>query len=360
MLFSATLNDRVKDLAELALMKPVRVNATTVNHVTQTLEQEFVKTPTEDLREAVLLSLIIRNYTKRVIIFCATRIIVHRIAILLGLSGMRFAEIHGHLSMRERVHGLTKFQKDEVDFLVATDLASRGLDIVNVETVINFNIPFDTTRYIHRVGRTARMGNVGRAVTIYNADEYSKIKRFGKHCCAKVESKVTRRIIAASAVKQWYDSIESINPDVEEILQEEKIDKELDYANLIMRKSENINKYRKDILGRPEREWFQTTKEKREAEEEEFERMKEIAAKEDVTEKTPKPKPDAAERKKISARERWQWRRQKTKDERKKEFELSRTLGKKSKCRSRYNERTVQLKNSDKKIKSKRRRSTKG
>jgi len=87
MLFSATMNTSVQDLAALALVKPVRVHANPVNRVAETLEQEFVKAPGETFREAVLLSLCTRNYTARVIVFCATRQAAHRLAIIFGLCG---------------------------------------------------------------------------------------------------------------------------------------------------------------------------------------------------------------------------------------------------------------------------------
>merc|ERR1719454_736954 len=90
MLFSATMNTSVEDLAGLALVKPVRVHASPVNRVAETLQQEFVKAPAEAYREAVLMSLVTRNYKERVIIFCATRQSAHRLAIVFGLCGLKF------------------------------------------------------------------------------------------------------------------------------------------------------------------------------------------------------------------------------------------------------------------------------
>ena len=126
MLFSATLNASVDDLAALALVKPVRVHANPVNRVVKTLEQEFVKVPSESLREAVLLSTVSRNYKKRAIVFCGTKHAAHRLAIIFGLCGLSFAELHGNLQQSQRVLSLKAFQEEEADFLLATDLASRG------------------------------------------------------------------------------------------------------------------------------------------------------------------------------------------------------------------------------------------
>jgi len=256
MLFSATLNASVGDLAELALLKPVRVHVNKVNRVAEMLEQEFVKAPKEELREAVLLSLVTRNYTKRVIVFCATKKATHRIAILLGLNGLSFTEISGNLLQADRVRALQSFQSGSADFLVATDLAARGLDLQNVDTVINFHLPLDTPRYIHRVGRTARAGRSGRAVTIYTPEEYLKVKKLGKQVCTQVKAKVFKRNIAAEALTQWAETIESLEGDIEEIQQEEGIERESRYANMLMDKSDNMTKNKEAIHSRPAKTWF--------------------------------------------------------------------------------------------------------
>merc|ERR1712039_1152410 len=170
------------------------------------------------------MSLVERNYTTRVIIFCATKQAAHRLAIIFGLCGKRFAEIHGNLSQGERQRSLQRFQKGEADYLLATDLAARGLDLCNVETVINFHLPLDVSRYIHRVGRTARMGRAGRAVTVYCPEEYSKVKKLGRQCCTKVKSKVVKRTVASEAVQQWVDKIKDLSDDIAEIIQDESLE----------------------------------------------------------------------------------------------------------------------------------------
>ncbi|CAL1130462.1 unnamed protein product [Cladocopium goreaui] len=262
MLFSATLNASVEDLAALALVKPQRIHASPVNAVAQTLEQEFVKAPSAELREAALLSLASRNYNSRVIIFCSTKEVTHRLAIIFGLSGLKFAEIHGNLSQVARAASLQQFQNGEANFLLATDIASRGLDLPDIKTVINFQLPVDVTRYIHRVGRTARMGRAGRAVTIYCPDEYTKVKQLGRQCCNKVKSKVLRRSIAAEAIQHWADRIAGFEQDIKSIIEEEQVDKELELADLLTQKSENMQKYKQDIQSRPAKEWFMSNKDK--------------------------------------------------------------------------------------------------
>lgn len=274
MLFSATMNTSVEDLAALALVRPVRVHASPVNRVAETLEQEFVKVPSEELREAVLLSLCSRNYTSQVIVFCATRQATHRIAILFGLCGLSFAEIHGNLSQVERVSALQQFQDGKASFLIATDLAARGLDLRNVKTVINFHLPLDISRYIHRVGRTARMGRTGRAVTIYVTSEYERVKKLGKQCATKVKSKVLKRTVAAEAVKTWANRITELEEDVKAIREEESLEREMQLADILAQKSDNLQKYKAEIHSRPAKHWIMSNADKRKLKEDDGERIR--------------------------------------------------------------------------------------
>lgn len=274
MLFSATMNTSVEDLSSVALVRPVRVHASAMNRVTETLEQEFVRAPSEELRESVLLSLCTRNYTNQVIVFCATRQAAHRLAIIFGLCGLSFAEIHGNLPQGDRVKALQKFQTREADFLLATDLAARGLDLANVETVINFHLPLDISRYIHRVGRTARMGRSGRAVTIYTTAEYGKVKKLGRQCATKVKSKVIKRTVAADAVRTWADKVAGFEEDISSIYEEEGIERELRLADIFANKSENIVKHKAEINARPAKTWIMTNVDKRKLKEADGERVR--------------------------------------------------------------------------------------
>jgi len=278
MLFSATMNTSVEELAKLALVKPVRVSANPVNRVAETLEQEFVKAPSEKLREAVLMSLVSRSYKSRVIVFCATRHAAHRLAIVFGLCGLSFAEIHGNLPQGDRVQALQRFQRQEADFLLATDLAARGLDLCNVETVINFHLPLDVSRYIHRVGRTARMGRAGRAVTIYCPEEYTKVKKLGRQCCSQVKSKVLKRTVAGDAVDTWATKIDGFKEDIEAILEDESLEKEIRLADMLAGKSDNLQKHKAAINGRPAKTWYMTNNEKRKAKQADGERVREAEA----------------------------------------------------------------------------------
>lgn len=92
-------------------------------------------------------------------------------AIILGLLGLKACELHGNLSQTQRIQAFLDFKEDKYQYLLATDLAARGLDIKEVKTVVNYELPKELTKYIHRIGRTARAGSVGTSLTICNDEE---------------------------------------------------------------------------------------------------------------------------------------------------------------------------------------------
>ena len=96
------------------------------------------------------------------IVFVRAKKSTHRLRVLFGLAGLNAVELHGDLSQRERLESLDRFRNGQADYLLATDVAARGLDIPGIETVINMNMPANFKSYLHRVGRTARAGRHGR------------------------------------------------------------------------------------------------------------------------------------------------------------------------------------------------------
>lgn len=117
-------------------------------------------------REALLIALCTRSFaTGRTIIFFRSKAQAHRMKILFTLFGQgleRSDELHGDLTQEQRLRALKRFREGEIGFLLATDLASRGLDIKGIENVINYEMPKSIEIYLHRVGRTARAGRKGR------------------------------------------------------------------------------------------------------------------------------------------------------------------------------------------------------
>ncbi|KAL0438404.1 UNVERIFIED_CONTAM: DEAD-box ATP-dependent RNA helicase 28 [Sesamum latifolium] len=229
MLFSATMTEQVDDLIKLSLNKPLRLSADPSTKRPATL--------TED----------------------GTKKAAHRLKILFGLAGFKAAELHGDLTQAQRLDALELFRKQQVDFLIATDVAARGLDIIGVQTVINFACPRDLTSYVHRVGRTARAGREGYAVTFVTDNDRSLLKAIVKRAGSRLKS----RIVAEQSIKKWSEIIEQMEDQVSSILQEEREEMALRKAEMEMTKAENMIAHKDEIYSRPKRTWFVTEKEKK-------------------------------------------------------------------------------------------------
>ncbi|CBJ29130.1 DEAD box helicase [Ectocarpus siliculosus] len=268
LLFSATMNTKVDDLASLALNKPVRVKASPMNSAPQRLVQEFVRIrqSREQDREAILLSLLTRTFKTKTIVFFDTKILAHRLNIVLGIAGIRAAELHGNLAMTQRLEALDRFKSGDVTVLVATDLAARGLDITGVHTVINFEMPRSADSYIHRVGRTARAGCGGRSVTLIGESRRIVMKEVLKTQGEGVEIK--SRAVPQSAIDHFRSKIEGMEASVKAILTEEKVEKEERCAMMEADRAVNLVEHQKEIHARPARQWIVSQQRKTELAEE--------------------------------------------------------------------------------------------
>ncbi|KAJ4758711.1 ATP-dependent RNA helicase DRS1 [Rhynchospora pubera] len=261
MLFSATMTEEVDALVQLSLNKPVRLEADPSLRRPKTLTEEVIRIrrAREVNREAVLLALCSKTFKQKVIIFSGTKKAAHRLKIIFGLARMKAAELHGNLTQAQRLEALDLFRKQEVDFLVATDVAARGLDIVGVQTVINFSCPRDVKTYLHRVGRTARAGREGYAVTFVTDDDRSLLKAIAK----KAGSQLKNRLVAEKPVAEWCKLIEQMEDQISIILQEEREETILRKAEMEAAKAENMIAHKDEIYSRPKRTWFATEKEKK-------------------------------------------------------------------------------------------------
>ncbi|KAG0244014.1 P-loop containing nucleoside triphosphate hydrolase protein [Mortierella sp. GBAus27b] len=264
MLFSATMTDNVDELIRMSLNRPVRLQIDSTNATAARLVQEFVRIRQhrEEDRPALLLALCSRTFKHRVIIFFRSKAAAHQMKITFGLMGLRAAELHGNLTQEQRLASLEEFRDGRVDFLLATDLASRGLDIKGIDTVINFNMPQNYTIYQHRVGRTARAGRNGRAVTLAGENDRKLLKMAIKNADKK---SVKHRVIPQDVVTRYRERVQGMTESVKEILSEEKEEKALRQAEMEMRKSQNLLKHEDEIYSRPAKTWFQTTDEKKTA-----------------------------------------------------------------------------------------------
>lgn len=165
-LFSATMSSKVESLQRASLRDPLKVSVSSNKYATvSTLKSNYVFIPHMH-KDTYLVYLCNEFAGQTIIIFTRTVLETQRIAILLRTLGMGAIPLHGGLSQSARLGALNKFRAGSREILVATDVAARGLDIPNVDCVINHDLPQDSKTYVHRVGRTARAGKSGHAISI--------------------------------------------------------------------------------------------------------------------------------------------------------------------------------------------------
>jgi superfamily II DNA/RNA helicase len=170
LLFSATFSPEIRRLAGSYLQDPVTIEVAPPNATASTVEQHFYSVIDDDKRRA-LCQIVRQRGIKQAFVFVNSKLGCARLARSLEREGLNTTALHGDKSQDERLKALAAFKAGEVDLLVATDVAARGLDIKDVPAVFNFDVPFNAEDYIHRIGRTGRAGASGLAVTfVSNTD----------------------------------------------------------------------------------------------------------------------------------------------------------------------------------------------
>ncbi|XP_073983148.1 probable ATP-dependent RNA helicase DDX47 isoform X1 [Rhodnius prolixus] len=178
-LFSATMTKKVQKLQRASLRDPVKVEVSTKYQTVEQLQQYYLFIPVR-FKDVYLVHIVNELVGNSMMIFCATCNGTMKIALMLRNLGYTAIPLNGQMSQNKRLSALTKFKAKNRSLLVSTDVASRGLDIPHVDIVINFDIPTHSKDYIHRVGRTARAGRSGKALTFvtqYDIELYQRIEQ---------------------------------------------------------------------------------------------------------------------------------------------------------------------------------------
>ncbi len=174
LLFSATFAAEIRDLTRKMLDKPLEISVSPRNTTAEAVEQ-WVYPVDKKLKPALLVELVVQNDWQQVLVFSRTKHGANRLAQYLQKAGVNAEAIHGNKSQGARTRALAGFKGGAVRVLVATDIAARGLDIVQLPQVVNFDLPNVPEDYVHRIGRTGRAGSSGRAYSLVSADEIKQL-----------------------------------------------------------------------------------------------------------------------------------------------------------------------------------------
>ncbi|HCX63564.1 MAG TPA: ATP-dependent RNA helicase, partial [Clostridiales bacterium] len=201
LLFSATIPDEMKKIIKKFLNDPVPIKTLREGITAKEVKQSYFMVKHSDKVEA--LARLIDTYTpKLTLVFCNTKKSVDELYDQLIDKGYNCDKIHGDIKQSQRLDTLNKFNNGLIDVLIATDVAARGLDIKEVELVINYEVPSKEDYYVHRIGRTGRAGKEGSSFTLVSAKEMKKIEAIEKYTKKPLRKRTIPTVDKVNEVKQ--------------------------------------------------------------------------------------------------------------------------------------------------------------
>ncbi len=173
MLFSATLPSKIMELANKYMKMPINVEIAPSGTVADNIDQKLFIVNKHS--KFLLLKKMLKEYPGSILLFIRTRYNAHKISKKLIENGYCSIDIHSNRTLKQRKEAMDGFRSGRYRILVATDIASRGIDVKGIEAVINYDVPDDPEDYVHRIGRTARIGNAGHAITFATRDQKKNV-----------------------------------------------------------------------------------------------------------------------------------------------------------------------------------------
>ena len=211
--FSATVSKPIRDLIERHSREPKSIKIEQKTLTVPAIEQWYFEVPQRNKREA-LLRLVDFHGFKLGIVFCNTQRMVDELADDLVAQGISADRLHGGLSQTQRTRVMNKFKQAEFEFLVATDVAARGIDVDDLELVVNYDLPYDAEDYVHRIGRTGRAGRKGLAATFVTGRDIYKIQHLERFTRTKIQR---GKLPTANEVEER--RLESVFDQIREVLE---------------------------------------------------------------------------------------------------------------------------------------------
>ncbi|ABW98205.1 rrp3 (nucleomorph) [Hemiselmis andersenii] len=184
--FSATMSLNLENLQKNNMKNPVKIQINRKYKVVKTLQQNYIFIP-QKLKDCYFIYLCNEFNGSSILVFVDTQKCAEKKTLLAKFLGFNAEYLHGGMNQNKRLEILQKFRFGKIKILIATDLASRGLDIPNVDLVLNYDLPHLAKEYLHRVGRTARAGKSGRTINI--------VTQYDIHLCQKIETLVQQKFI---------------------------------------------------------------------------------------------------------------------------------------------------------------------
>ncbi|MFZ0445407.1 MAG: DEAD/DEAH box helicase, partial [Bacillus sp. (in: firmicutes)] len=193
MLFSATMPNEIHTLSKKYMVEPEFIEVKAKKVTVDEIRQVVIET-TDRRKQATLLHLIQEHRPFLAIIFCRTKIRAKKLHDALIANGYESDELHGDLTQSKREKAMKRFRDAKTQFLVATDVAARGLDVEGVTHVFNYDIPHDVESYVHRIGRTGRAGGDGIAITLVDPKDLEFLRMIEKGIHQRLEIQVIKGV----------------------------------------------------------------------------------------------------------------------------------------------------------------------
>lgn len=226
LLFFATISQGIESIANTFLKNPLRFQIEGKNEAAKTIKQYYIECDKDDKIEIITRLVDINEY-KLVMIFCNTKLDVDYVTSSLMQRGFIAEGLHGDMKQMQRDNVMNRFRNGNINILVASDVAARGLDIDDVDCVINYTVPTDNENYIHRIGRTGRAKKEGLAILLVSKGEMYKMRQVANYSKSRIDKMAIpalEDVLKARAKRLISKAINTIPPKREELIIEQAIE----------------------------------------------------------------------------------------------------------------------------------------
>lgn len=244
LLFSATMPDPIKRLASKILNDPKFVSVTPKDHTTnEDIEQQYYVI-NEYERDNAMIRLLDALEPEKSIVFCRTKKEVDRLSTQLMAIGYMAKGLHGDMEQNQRETVIKAFRSSQIEILVATDVAARGLNVADISHVFNYHMPFDPESYVHRIGRTGRAGKKGVAITLVTPIEFHSMQRIGKKVGSKIEHKIVPSLsdVKENKLAKMADDIRNAELNENAVKLLTMLEEDMDMAQIALKLLSNLLK----------------------------------------------------------------------------------------------------------------------